>query len=87
MASNKKNSVMVRIPKELKARLDEMTQQLNDSYEAGRTKNDVNLTEQGAKGTWVPIHELIRLALDEYEDKKARSKKSKKATRKQVTAA
>lgn len=76
MASNSKNSVMVRIPKELKGRLDEMVAELNESYESGRVKRDVELTDQGSKGTWIPIHEMIRIALDEYEGHKARSKKA-----------
>lgn len=75
MPSNKKNSVMVRIPVELKARLDAMAADLNASYEAGRITRDVELTEQGKKGTWVPLHEVIRIALDEVDDHKARAKR------------
>lgn len=86
MPSNKKNSVMVRIPKDLKARLDRMTQELNASYEQGRTKRELSLTEQGTKGAWVPIHELIRVALDEYESKKQRSNRPRKKTQKNTAS-
>ena len=84
--ASKKNSVMVRIPVELKERLDALCAQVNESYESGRMKKEVKLTEQGSKGTWIPMHEIIRLALDEMEDHKARSRKSRKSAKPAVEA-
>ena len=76
MASNSKNSVMVRIPKHLKARLDELIKQVNETYESGRGCQDMPLTDQGAKGSWIPLWAVIEKGLDMIEDHKARSKKS-----------
>ena len=67
---------MVRIPKELKARLDRIAGEMLDTYESGRGCQDVELTEQGNRGTWIPLHAVISRALDEMEDHKERSRKS-----------
>lgn len=70
-----KNSVMVRIPKQLKARLDKLAADYMAAYEKGQTTK-VAPVEQGAKGSWVSLSQVIELALDEVENHKARSKKS-----------
>ena len=70
-----KNRVMVSIPKDLKARLDRLSTELLDTYESGRGCQDIELAEQGSRGIWVPIHEVIRKALDELESHRERSRK------------
>ena len=72
MASNKKNSRMVRLPNDIADLLDEMAAQLNESYEAGKTRRSLNLTDQGKKGTWVPKSEVIRIALEDLKKKNSR---------------
>ena len=73
--SKSANHKMIRVPAELAARIEAIQAQLLESYENGRTSK-VELTEQGTKGAWVSKAEVIKLALDEMEDHKARSKKS-----------
>ena len=78
MAKNSPNSAMIRVPNHLKARLEAAAEQLTRAYEKGQTDR-VQLTEQGTKGAWCPLHEVIRLALDEFEDHKARSRRPRKS--------
>ena len=79
--TKKAKSVMIRVPVELKERMDRIAAEMLETYESGRGCQDVELTEQGSRGTWVPTSEVIRKALDELEDHKARSRKSnRKAT-------
>lgn len=73
--SNKANHKMIRVPAELAARIERIQEEMLASYEAGRT-DKVELTEQGTKGAWVSKAEVIRIALDEMEDHKNRSRKS-----------
>jgi len=73
--SKASNHKMIRVPAELAARIERLQEEMLASYEAGRTDR-VELTEQGDKGAWVSKAEVIRIALDELEDKKARSKKA-----------
>lgn len=76
------NSVMVRIPKELKARLDRVAGEMLETYESGRGCQDIEIAEQGVRGSWVPLHAVINKALDELE--KARSRKSSRKNRELV---
>lgn len=79
MSKNTKNHKMIRVPAEVAERLERLAKELLVSYEEGRTQN-IELTEQGSRGTWVPLHAVITKALDELEDHKARSKKANKKT-------
>lgn len=77
MATKKKNNhAMVRVPKELKERLERIQAEMMETYESGRGLQDIELADQGSRGCWIPLHAVIAKALDEYEDHKARSKKS-----------
>jgi hypothetical protein len=67
---------MVRLPLELKLRLDALTADINAKREAGMGYQDLEITEQGIRGSWVPMHEVIRKALDELEGHRERSRKS-----------
>lgn len=73
--ANKSNHKMIRVPNEIAETIELLQEQLLESYEAGRT-DKVRITEQGEKGVWVSKAEVIRLALEELIDHKARSKKS-----------
>jgi len=67
------NRVMVSIPVALKARLDRLAVELLDSYERGNGFSDMQLTEQGSRGTWIPLHAVISRGLDELEGHRSRS--------------
>jgi len=67
------NRVMVSIPVALKARLDRLAAEMLDSYERGNGYSNMPLTEQGARGTWIPLHAVITRALDELESHRSRS--------------
>lgn len=75
--SKANNHKMVRLPLEVANRLERLAAEMLASYEEGKTTK-IGLTEQGAKGVWVPLHAVITKALDELEGHKARSKKSGK---------
>lgn len=74
----KKNSTMIRVPNELKAELEELAAQMLQSYTEGRT-TDVEITEQGGRGEWVALHEVIRKCVKEYKGHQERSRKSRKS--------
>ena len=74
------NRVMVSIPKELKVRLDRIAKQMTISRENGNGYQDVTLTDQGIRGTWVPLASVISRALDELEDHRKRSNKKRHNT-------
>ena len=71
----KKNSTMIRVPNELKAELEALAAEMLVSYQEGRT-TDVEITEQGGRGEWVALHEVIRKTVKEYRDHQARGKKA-----------
>ena len=73
---------MVSIPVALKQRLDRLAAEILDSYERGNGFSNIELTEQGARGTWVPYHAVITRALDELERHRSRSNCHKTKTRK-----
>ena len=81
----KKNSTMIRIPHELKAELEELAAQMLVSYQEGRT-SDVEITEQGGRGEWVALHEVIRKTVKEYKGHQERSRRSRKSKKTQVEA-
>lgn len=74
----KKNSTMIRIPRELKAELEDLAAQMLVSYTEGRT-SDLEITEQGDRGEWVALHEVIRKCVKEYKGHQERSRKSRKS--------
>lgn len=75
---------MVRVPAALADRLDRIADELLTAYEEGRTER-VQITEQGSRGAWVSLPEVIRIALDEYEDHRERSRRSSRKSRKTET--
>jgi hypothetical protein len=74
------NHKMIRVPAELAERIERIQAELLAAYEAGLTSR-VELTDQGTRGAWISKSEVIRLALDEMEDHKARSRKSRSNAR------
>lgn len=77
------NHKMIRVPAELAERIERIQTELLAAYEAGLTSR-VELTDQGSRGAWISKAEVIRLALDEMEDHKARSRKSRSHTSQQT---
>jgi hypothetical protein len=65
---------MVRVPISLYVRLAQLAKEIGAAKEAARGYDDVPFAEQGARGTWVPLHALISRALDEFENKRTRSR-------------
>jgi len=76
----KKNSTMIRVPVELKEELEAMAAMMMESYEEGRM-SDLEFVEQGNRGAWVPLHEVIRKTVKEYKGHQERSKKSRKSAK------
>lgn len=74
------NRVMVSVPKELKERLDRIAKEMTESYEKGRGYQNVPITEQGTRGTWIPLASVIAKALDELEGHRERSNKKRVKT-------
>lgn len=79
-----KNSTMIRVPWELKERLERLAGEILAAYEKGQGYQGIELTEQGTRGTWVPLSSVIDLALDELEDHRERSRKSRGKETKQT---
>ena len=75
--SKTSNRVMVSVPLALKQRLDRLAAEMLDSYERGNGYSNMELTEQGSRGTWIPLHAVISRALDELEGHRTRSNKRK----------
>jgi len=70
------NHKMIRVPAALADRIERLQAELLTAYESGMTSR-VELTDQGDRGAWISKAEVIRLALDEMEDHRARSRKSR----------
>ncbi len=71
--SKKANRVMVSVPVAVKRRLDRLAAELLDSYARGNGYENMELTEQGSRGMWIPLHAVISCALDELEGHRHRS--------------
>lgn len=74
---------MIRVPAALADRIERLQAELLTAYESGMTSR-VELTDQGDRGAWISKAEVIRLALDEMEDHRARSRKSRPNTSQQA---
>jgi len=84
--SKNTNRVMVSVPVAVKQRLDRLAAEMLDSRERGNGYSDMELTEQGSRGMWIPLHAVITRALDELESHRKRSNKPKTSrTRKTKT--
>ena len=63
----------IRVPLALHQRLTRIGAEILAAKEKGQGYDDVPFTEQGARGVWVSHAAVIARALDELENKKARS--------------
>ena len=72
MPSKKRTHIAIR--KETKARIDEVCTRLMLAYENGQT--EIDFEDQGSRGAWISPDTLINKLIDQYEDHRARSKKS-----------
>lgn len=73
------NHKMVRVPAELVDRLKRVAADLYEDSEKGEI--EIEVTHQGDRGVWVPLHAVITRALDELEANRQRRRK-RKTTRK-----
>jgi hypothetical protein len=64
---------MIRVPDGLYQRLTRIGAEILAAKERGQGYDDVPLVEQGVRGVWVSFAAVIERALDELENKKARS--------------
>lgn len=81
----KANRTLISVPLELKERLERIAASMLTAYENGQTDRP-QLTEQGSKGSWVPLSEVIRIACDELESHQERSRhKPARQTKQLVT--
>ena len=84
-SSKKANRAMVSVPIAVKERLDRLAGEMLDSYERGNGYSNMELTEQGSRGMWIPLHAVISRALDELEGHRERSNRSKRKTARKQT--
>ena len=80
--SKSDNHKMIRVPSALFAEIERLQAELLISYESGTTSR-IELTDQGDRGAWISKAEVIRLALAELVDHKARSRRKPIAPRSQ----
>jgi hypothetical protein len=71
-ARKNKKSPMMRIPAELKNRIERLRGEFQESYEAGRHEPKTDVDSER-----LPAWYVIQLALDELEGHRARSRKSR----------
>jgi len=64
---------MLRVPEKLYERLTRLAEEIRTVKELAQGYDDVPLTEQGERGTWVPMYAVITRALDEFEQHRQRS--------------
>ena len=57
------------------------------SYERGNGYSDMPLADQGKRGCWIPLHAVISRCMDELEDHRRRSNRSKAVGRESTHAA
>ena len=68
-----KRSHLVRVPFALYEQLVRLAEEIGLAKEMGRGYADVPFTEQGARGTWVPLAAVIARALNDFEKHRERS--------------
>jgi len=64
---------MLRVPEKLYERVTRLAEEIRTVKELAQGYDDVPLTEQGERGTWVPLYAVINRALDEFEQHRIRS--------------
>lgn len=69
----KKPSTSIRVPVALRDRLVRLGDDIRAAKETASGYDDVEFTEQGERGIWVPLHAVIARALDEFESHRKRS--------------
>ena len=85
--SKQSNHVMIRVPIAVKERLDRIAAEMMESYERGNGYSDVEITEQGSRGMWVPIHSAITRVLNDWEDARRRANRKNRPKRQRTTKA
>jgi hypothetical protein len=71
---------MIRVPVELASRLDRLVAQFEESHVAGRLSLPNEFCEH------CPLHHVISIALDSFEDHRARSRRPRRPTRSDVAS-
>ena len=77
--SNPENHKQIRIPVALYDRLVRLQDEIDQARDKnGRAYANIKYAEQGSRGTWIPPHEIIRFALDFWQDHRDRSNRKKR---------
>ena len=69
------NHKMVRVPAQLHAELKQLAAEMTEAHERTNGRVRAELTDQGAKGAWVSIAEVIRVCKEDYVQHTERSRK------------
>jgi hypothetical protein len=77
--SNPTNHKLIRIPTALYDRLMKLQEEIDQARDRnGRAYSDIEYAEQGSRGTWIPLHEIITLGLDSWQNHRDRSNRKKR---------
>ena len=77
--SHPSNHKHIRIPAALYARLMQLQSEIDQARDKnGRAYTNIKYAEQGSRGAWIPIHQIITLALDSWQDHRDRSNRKKR---------
>jgi len=76
--SNPANHKQIRIPTALYDRLVRLQEEIDHARDRnGRAYPNIKYAEQGSRGNWIPLHQIISLALDSWQDHRDRSNRKK----------
>jgi len=81
VATTKRKYSNIRVPASVYERLKRLAHEILEAKETAAGYDDVPLTEQGNRGTWVPLYGVITRALDEFENHRKRSNPKRQGKR------
>ena len=73
------NHKLIRVPAAVYARLVKLQEEIDRARDRnGRAYPNITYAEQGSRGDWIPLHQIITLALDSWQDHRNRSNRKKR---------
>ncbi len=73
------NHKLIRIPTALHDRLVRLQAEIDQARDRnGRAYPNITYAEQGSRGAWIPLHQIITLALDSWQRHRDRSNRTKR---------
>lgn len=64
---------MVRLPVAVHEQLVKLQREMTAAREAGRGYEDMEIAEQGTRGSWIPLAAVIERLINDFNDKRKRS--------------